>query len=70
VLSQSDGVSEATVRKTIEAEYKPKKIMKVTLGMYEKEPVWEVTTKNKSGYLNYYLIDYTDGQVTKIIENV
>lgn len=70
VLNQADGLTEAQAREVI-ASYRPKQeITDITLGVYDDKNVWEVTTKNKSNQINYYLLSFDDGTVIKSIENV
>lgn len=70
VLDQTDGLTEAQAREVV-TSYRPKQeITDVSLGVFEDKNVWEVTTRNKSNQMNYYLLSFEDGTVIKSIENV
>lgn len=70
VFNQSDGLTEAKALRKVIDTYKPADIIKITLGMYKDEPVWEVTARNKDDLLNYYLISFKTGEPVKVIENI
>ncbi|WP_235032852.1 cell wall elongation regulator TseB-like domain-containing protein [Enterococcus sp. CSURQ0835] len=70
LLSQKDGLTEADVRQLIAERQPQEKIEKLALGIYQKQTVWEVTTKNKNGELNYYLLAFSNGKKVKTIKNL
>ncbi len=70
VLNQKDGVDEQQVRQIIETDYKEKSIQKVSLGMYNDKPTWEVVTKNDDGLLSYYLLSFEKAEEIMVIKNV
>jgi uncharacterized protein YpmB len=70
VLEQKDGISEAQARETITAAHPQEAIVKVALGMYDGEPVWEVMTKNSQKELTYYLLSFAKGGVVREIKEV
>lgn len=68
ILSQSDGLDEQQVRAIMNKEFPDEKIKKITLGMFEDQVVWEVTTR-VSDNLHYYLLDFKDGTLLKSIQS-
>ncbi|MFK4567090.1 DUF5590 domain-containing protein [Enterococcus sp. UD-01] len=70
VLYQKDGVKEGQIRQLMETDYKESNILKVNLGMYNDQPVWEVVAKNDEGLLSYYLLSFKDAEEVKVIKNV
>lgn len=70
VLNQKDGKTEDQIRQIIANTYQESDIQKVSLGMYEDKPTWEVVTKNAEGALNYYLLSFDTGTEMLVIKNV
>lgn len=70
VLNQKDGKTEDQIRQIIANTYQESDIQKVSLGMYEDKPAWEVVTKNAEGALNYYLLSFDMGTEMLVIKNV
>lgn len=70
VLNQKDGLNEQEIREKIGTNYAGNTIQKITLGIYEKKPSWEVVTQNDEGLLNYYLFSFKDGEEIKAIKNI
>lgn len=70
VLNQKDGVDEQQLRQIIETDYKEKNIQKVSLGLYNDQPTWEVVTKNDDGLLSYYLVSFEKAEEIMVIKNV
>ncbi|MBO0440167.1 DUF5590 domain-containing protein [Candidatus Enterococcus ikei] len=70
VLNQKDGVEEGHIRQIIETEYKEKNIQKISLGLYNDKPTWEIVTKNDDGLLSYYLLSFEKAEEIMIIKNV
>ncbi|MBO0472552.1 hypothetical protein IGL98_002197 [Enterococcus sp. DIV0840] len=70
VLNQKDGVEEGHIRQIIETDYKEKNIQKISLGLYNDKPTWEVVTKNDDGSLSYYLLSFEKAEEIMIIKNV
>ncbi len=68
ILNKSDGLDEQEVRAIMNQEFSDEKIKKITLGMFENQVVWEVTTKI-SDNLHYYLLDFKDGTLLKSIQS-
>ena len=70
VLNQKDGVEEGHIRQIMSTDYKEKDIQKISLGLYEDKPTWEVITKNDDGSLSYYLLSFEKAEEIMIIKNV
>lgn len=70
VLNQKDGVDEGHIRQIIETDYKEKNIKKVSLGLYNDKPTWEIVTKNEDKLLSYYLLSFENAEEIMIIKNV
>lgn len=70
VFNQADGINKAQAIKTITDKKHPYKILKVTLGMEQDEPVWEITTENEKKELSYYLLSFESGEIIKETENM
>lgn len=70
ILNQKDGVDEEKIRQIIQTEYKEKKIQKISLGLYNDKPTWEIVTKNEDGLLSYYLLSFEKAEEIMIIKNV
>lgn len=70
VMAQSEGITEAQAVKKIETAHPDLTVKKVELGMYQKEAVWEITTKASDGTLSYYLIAFSDGSHVKTLKNI
>ncbi|WCG22064.1 DUF5590 domain-containing protein [Vagococcus lutrae] len=70
LLDPEKGLSEYEALKLVEDEFKPHKLLKATIGLHRDIPTWEVVTQNKDKSLNYYLINFEDGQLQTVLENV
>ncbi len=70
VLNQKDGQDESQIRQIIETKYKEKNIQKISLGLYNDQPTWEIVTKNDDGLLSYYLLSFANAEEVMIIKNV
>ncbi|KRL04224.1 DUF5590 domain-containing protein [Liquorilactobacillus oeni] len=70
ILKQSSGIREQQANSLIKKNKKPQKILKTTLGIWQKSPVWEVTYLNHQGNLCYTLFAFKNGKVVKEIENL
>ena len=69
VLKQSDGLSEAAAKDAIRVAHPKEIVQKATLGMFKKQPVWEIMTKGDHGQ-SYFLLDFKTGQEVKVISNI
>lgn len=70
VLNQTDGLTSAQVRAVVLEEYGETTITKTSLGIYQDQPVWEVTTQAADGSFSYYLLSFEKGQEVKVIKNI
>ena len=70
VLNQKDGVEEGHIRQILETDYKEKNIQKISLGLYDDKPTWEIVTKNDDHTLNYYLLSFEKAEEIMVIKNV
>lgn len=67
VMNSDKGVaSNEAVQKVLDLK-ETKKIKKVSLGIYENQPVWEVVAANNDHGINYYLIDFVKGDIVDTI---
>lgn len=70
VLDQSAGVSEGQIRQVIATDYGNPKIQKISLGIYDSQPVWEVVTENSKGLLTYYLLSFERAEEISVINDI
>lgn len=70
VLNQKDGVSEGQIRQIMETDYNVTNIQKISLGLYDNKPTWEIVTKDEAGLLSYYLLSFENAEEIMIIKNV
>jgi len=70
VYDSSKGLTEYEAIQAVKKKYHPHKIIKVSLGLYEDQPTWEVVTKNENKTLNYYLLDFKTGDIGHVIKNI
>ncbi|SLM86313.1 hypothetical protein FM121_09500 [Vagococcus fluvialis bH819] len=64
VMNQKDGLTGDDAIQVVLDTKETKKIKKISLGMYDKKPVWEVVATAKDNSLSYYLIDFKEGKIT------
>lgn len=63
VMNQKDGIDDKeAVQKVLDLK-ETRKIKKVSLGLYEKKPVWEIVANGNENGINYYLVDFNDGEI-------
>lgn len=70
VMNQKDGISNDEAIKKVLAKKETKKINKVSLGLYENKPVWEVAADSNESGLNYYLVDFKSGEIVNTLNQV
>lgn len=70
VLKQSAGISKNAALSQTWQQRKPKKVLKIALGVFNDKPVWEVTYINQKGNLCYDLLNYKNGHVIQKISNL
>lgn len=67
VMNADKGIkSSEAVQKVLDLK-ETKKIKKVSLGLYNGQPVWEVVGGNSNGGSNYYLVDFNKGDIINAI---
>ncbi|SDI48411.1 PepSY domain-containing protein [Dolosicoccus paucivorans] len=64
LITQEEAASIAQSEKDIQ------KIIQVRLGLKDTLPIWEVTSKQEDGRLDYLYIDATTGDIVDSIENI
>ncbi|MGX7025983.1 cell wall elongation regulator TseB-like domain-containing protein [Vagococcus hydrophili] len=64
VMNEKDGINADDAIQVVLDTKETKKIKKVSLGMYDKKPVWEVVATAKDNSLTYYLVDFKEGKIT------
>lgn len=63
VMNQKDGIDDKeAVQKVLDLK-ETRKIKKVSLGLYKKKPVWEIVANSNENGINYYLVDFNDGEI-------
>lgn len=67
---EDDLISEQDAKAITAHEMKDSKILQARLGLYDNEPVWEVTLKNKNQTVTYYLLSAEDGEWIQTISNI
>lgn len=70
VMDQSQGVSEEEVIQSMLDVDEVKRIRKLSLGVHDKEPVWEVVVTNQSNQIDYYLINFETGNISQTLKNI
>lgn len=67
VMNADKGIeSSEAVQKVLDLK-ETKKIKKVSLGLYDKKPVWEVVADSIDHGIKYYLIDFNQGEIVNTI---
>ncbi|MEG0287034.1 MULTISPECIES: DUF5590 domain-containing protein [Vagococcus] len=68
VMEQKEGLTDKeAIQKVLDLK-ETSKIKKVSLGIYDNKPTWEIVAKSKDGGIVYYLIDFKNGDVIKKID--
>ncbi len=70
VMNQKDGLTGDDAIQVVLDTKETKKIKKISLGMYDKKPVWEVVAIAKDNSLSYYLIDFKEGKMTNKMTDI
>lgn len=70
VMKPSEGLSEEEVLAKVMTADQGIQIKKVTLGMVDQQPTWEVVAKTANNDLNYYLVDFKTGDIFDSIKNL
>ena len=67
VMNGDNGIkSNEAVQKVLDLK-ETKKIKKISLGLYNNQPVWEVVAANSNDGISYYLIDFNKGEIVNTI---
>lgn len=51
-------------------EKSPERILQARIGIEEESPVWEVSYRNESGRIGYYIMDLETGEWIRTIDNI
>ena len=70
VLKQSSGIYKNEALTQIWNKRNPKKVLKISLGIFNGSPVWEVTYTNQHNKLCYELLNFKDGKDLQKITNI
>ncbi|MGX4685727.1 cell wall elongation regulator TseB-like domain-containing protein [Vagococcus sp. JNUCC 83] len=63
VIYADKGVKQDDAIQTVLKTNETKMIKKVSLGLVDEKPVWEITAKSKDDHLVYYLVDFYSGEI-------
>ena len=63
VVNADKGVNRDEAIQAVLEKNETKKIKKISLGLVDSKPVWEVTATSNDDHLVYYLIDFNSGKV-------
>lgn len=70
VVNQEEAISEQTaIEQTISRE-KPREILEARIGMYNGNPIWEVSFKQDNDTLGYAIFSLTSGEWVRTIKNI
>lgn len=70
VLAQKDGLTEVQAEETVKTNYPDMTIEKANLGIYRDQTAWEITAKDDQGAIYYYLLNFNDGKIIKVIKKI
>ena len=68
--SASDGVSESTVKSSLQKTYPKEANKEENLGWYEKQAAWEDTAVNADGSYCYAIYKFKDGQLLSLVDKL
>lgn len=66
-MNQSDGLTLQQAQAIVAKESPNELFDRGSLGIYEKQVVWEIVTKTKNNQYHYYLIQFSDGKLVSKI---
>lgn len=69
-FGQDEGLSEGQVGQLVKERYGESSIQKANLGLFNGKAVWEVVCKTAEGSLNYYLIDFENGEEVNTVLDI
>ncbi|ANK59528.1 DUF5590 domain-containing protein [Loigolactobacillus backii] len=70
VIHQADGLSRNAALKQVWQKRSPKKVYNINLGLYQGQPAWEVSYREKNGQLGYETLAFKNGKQLKLVENL
>lgn len=70
ILKQSEGVTEKEAIQSVLDDKTSNEIKKITLGLVDDEPVWEIVAESKEYGINYYLVSFRTGDIIHTLHNV
>lgn len=70
VLAQKDGLTEVQAEETVKTNDLDVTIEKANLGIYRDQTAWEITAKDDQGAIYYYLLNFNDGKIIKVIKKI
>ncbi len=70
VLAQKDGLTEVQAEETVKTNDPDVTIEKANLGIYRDQTAWEITAKDDQGAIYYYLLNFNDGKIIKVIKKI
>ncbi|KIS04008.1 cell wall elongation regulator TseB-like domain-containing protein [Paucilactobacillus wasatchensis] len=70
VLKQANGITKNQALTQIWAKRDPKKVLKIAPGIFNDQPVWEISYLNQKGNLCYELLSFKSGKNIQKIENL
>lgn len=70
VVKQSAGISREKALRKVWSQRNPSKVIKITLGKYQGNVVWEITYLNQKKNLCYEILQYRNGSQLKSIINI
>lgn len=70
VLNQADTISkQEAIEQTIGRE-EPQELLEARIGMYNDNPIWEVSFKQENGNIGYAIFSLTSGEWIRTIKNI
>ncbi|KXH81993.1 DUF5590 domain-containing protein [Sporosarcina sp. HYO08] len=66
----ADGITAKKALDVVKKELDVQKVMHVSLGVMEEDPMWEIAFKSGNGQLNYVYLSFKNGQWKKRILNL
>jgi uncharacterized protein YpmB len=66
----SNGISEKSAVDKLKKEENPDKILSVSLGIENNEPIWEMAYLDHDQHLNYYYVEFESGDWLRKISNL
>ncbi len=67
VMNAKDGIDDnEAIQKVLDLK-ENRKIKKISLGLYQEKPVWEVVAESHEKQTNYYLVDFKTGDIVNKI---